>query len=212
MVNITKPAVLEKKGKAHIPPETAFTLGNNTNKKGDKQHEIDILNANLMRKLLNATIFHRSALGFALGWVHEAIWISICWYKLHETLVLGGNTSNAKQPNTRGFAFWYKIGLISLRVAHTPWPVVYDHGQHWLYLQNTCDLPIAVTWRHMYKPHEYTKKSIPTSVAVKSKLSVHDLYSYHRGVKGYFLCITIISGIKTTVTGIGISIPIETDR
>ena len=48
--------MLHAVGKTHIPPETAFVFGTEREQKLDKQHEIDVLKANIMRKLSNVTI------------------------------------------------------------------------------------------------------------------------------------------------------------
>ena len=53
--------------KASITQETAFVLGNTAGKKGNKQHEIDMSNANPRRMLLNPTTFHLLTLRIALG-------------------------------------------------------------------------------------------------------------------------------------------------
>ena len=52
---------------AHIPPETASMLGTQHKQKVHKQHEIDVPNANPMRKLANTTIFHQNTNPLALG-------------------------------------------------------------------------------------------------------------------------------------------------
>ena len=50
-----------------------FALGTNVGKKGNKQHGIDIPNANQMQMLPNATIFHWLVLGPAFGWLGFAL-------------------------------------------------------------------------------------------------------------------------------------------
>ena len=58
-----------RKLKAHIPPETAYALGNNAGKKGNKQHGIDMPNAKPPQMLPNVTIFNWLVLGLAFGWL-----------------------------------------------------------------------------------------------------------------------------------------------
>ena len=78
--------------KAHIPPDIVFALGTQLKCKLDKQHETDISNANLTRKLPNATIFHRLALGFVL--VQIIVWfvrthVGMVWTCVGSTRVMG---------------------------------------------------------------------------------------------------------------------------
>ena len=116
----------KKNTKAHIPLRTAFALGTQRRKKRDKQHEMYMANAKILRWGPTATYIPLE-MGFALGRksTHKKKYGQrkklaspnardtnmLVFFALGNAKVLSFALGDAKLPNANGFASQLNIGL-----------------------------------------------------------------------------------------------------